>query len=198
MKKLIFASIVLSLFSAAVFADIPRPKPTPEPKPAKSIETTLFIRLDRDAKEARIVIPKSQIKQLRAQLDEIDGGEDNTAAAGRTFTGTQTIVSGVFLMLAFVFGGVWLARSGKMGAKTGKIAGVGAFVFLSGALATVVFANIGPPIEARSITGRIFNQNVHMYKQASGAIRLEMAETGDLVELVVPDPKDPVKPQDEE
>jgi len=199
MKKLLFASVVLVLFSAAAFADIPQPKPTPSPKQKKGVQSTLIITLDPDAKDARLIIPKSQVKQLRAQLDEIDGGgEDNTAAVTRGFSGTQTIVSGMFLTLAFVFGGVWLARSGKMSSKTGKTVAVGAFVFLSGALATVVFANIGPPLETRSITSKLFDKQVLRYRQASGMIKLETTDTGSNIELVVPDPKDATKPQDEE
>jgi hypothetical protein len=188
------------LSSLVAMADIPRPatpKPTPSPKQKKAIDTWLSIRLDRDAREARLVIPKSQVKQLRAELDELDGGADNTAAV-RGFTGTQTIVSGMLLTLAFVFGGVWLTRSGKMATKNGRAFGIGAFLFLGGAFATVVFANIGPPLEARSITGKIFAPGVHTYKQASGDIKLETSAEGDHIQLIVPDPKDTPKSSNEE
>lgn len=200
MKKLLFATVFVMLFSLVALADIPRPstpKPGPTPKQKKAIDTWLSIRLDREAKEARLIIPKSQVKQLRAELDELDGGADNTAAA-RGFTGTQTVFGGMFLTLAFVFGGVWLARSGKMATKNGRAFGIGAFLFLGGAFATVVFANIGPPLEARSISGKLFAPGVHTYKQASGNIKLETAAEGDHVELIVPDPKDGPKSNDEE
>jgi len=193
MKKLLFAAVFVTLFSLAALADIPRPstpKPAKTPKQAKSIDTSLIIRLDRDAKEARLIIPKSQIQQLRAELDELDGGADNTAAVTKSFTGTQTIVSGMFLTLAFVFGGVWLARSGKTVSKNSRALGIGAFLFLGGAFATFVFANAGPPPEARSINGKMFTPAVHMYKQGSGVIKLETKDTSDYIELVVPDPKD--------
>lgn len=200
MKRLLFATVFVMLFSYMALADIPRPstpKPTPAPKQKKAIDTWLSIRLDRDAKEARLIIPKSQVKQLRAELDALDGGAVNTAAA-RGFTGTQTVVSGMFLTLAFVFGGVWLARSGKMATKNGRAFGIGAFLLLGGAFATVVFANIGPPLEARSITGKIFAPGVHTYKQAAGDIKLETSDEGDHVQLIVPDPKDGPKSNDEE
>ena len=198
MKKLLFVPVFVMLFSFIAMADIPRPstpKPTPQPKQKKSIDTSLIIRLDRDAKEAKLIIPKSQIKQLRAELDELDGGADNTAAA-RGFTGTQTIVSGMFLTLAFVFGGVWLARSGRMATKNGRALGIGAFLLLGGAFATVVFANIGPPLVARSITGKMFAPAVHTYKQASGDIKLETSDEGDNVQLIVPDPKEDPKSEE--
>lgn len=191
MKRILFAVIFAGLFASSAVADIrlPSPTPTPKVKERKAIDTTLYIHLDRDASEARLIIPKSQIKQLRAQLDGLDDG-GTTAAAG-TFTGTRTIVSGLFLTLAFVFGGVGLARSGKKVSKTGKALGIGAFLFLVGAFATIVLANAGPPPEARSITGKMFTQAVHMYKQGSGAIKLETSEEDtDSIELIVPDPKD--------
>jgi hypothetical protein len=200
MKRLLFATVFVTLFSLAALADIPRPstpKPVKTPKQAKSIDTNLMIQLDRNAKEAKLIIPKSQIQRLRAELDELDGGANNTAAVSRSsFTGTQTIVSGMFLTLAFVFGGVWLARSGKTVSKNGRALGIGAFLFLGGAFATFVFANAGPPPEARSITGKMFTQAVHTYKFGSGAIKLEMSTDPDEddVELIVPDPKDDNKP----
>jgi hypothetical protein len=195
MKKILFAAVVLGLFAVAGMADVrlPSPTPTAKVKEKKSIETSLYIRLDRDAKEARLIIPKSQVRQLRAQLDGLDDGTNDTAAAtSRGFTGTQTIMSGVFLTLAFVFGGVWLARSGKNVSRSGKALGLGAFLFLGGAFATIVFANAGPPPEARSITSKMFTQAVHMYKFGSGTIKLETSdkEDADDVELIVPDPKD--------
>mgnify|MGYP006315926195 FL=1 len=59
------------------------------------------------------------------------------------------------------------------------------------AAASFVYANIGPPPEARTINGQIFSQPVHMYKQASGKIKVEtMTESKrDVIELIVPDPK---------
>jgi hypothetical protein len=200
MKKLLFAIVFVTLFSFIALADIPRPstpKPTPEPKQKKSIDTMLIIRLDRDANDARLIIPKNKIEQLRAELDGLDGETENTADVKSSFTGTQTIVSGMFLTLAFVFGGVWLARSGKTVSKNGRAIGIGAFLFLGGAFATFVFANAGPPPEARSITGKMFTQAVHMYKQGSGEIKLETSDERDYIQLIVPDPKDGPKSDEE-
>jgi hypothetical protein len=193
MKKSIFALFLLVLFSIGAAADISRPKtpqPTATPKQKKSIDTTLSIVLTK-TKTAKLKIPRSQIAQLRAQLDELDGGGNNTAAVSSSggFTRLQTIVSGAFLSLALVFGGLWFARSKKIDTKGARGLAIGAFLFLSGAVATVVMANAGPPDEARSITGKIFSEPVHSYKQASGEIKLMVSdEEGDRVVLVVPDP----------
>lgn len=188
MKKL-FSSIALIAAAALVaFADVRLPD-TPQPKQSKAIDTRLQIRLDRDAKEARLLIPKSRIKQLRAELEELD---EPGATASASFSKTQTVVSGLFLSLAFVFGGVWLARSrGKGERKTSKAPVVGAGLFLTAAMTTIAFANVGPPPETRNITGKLFSNSVHAYKQASGKIKLEISDEIDEIELIVPDAKTP-------
>ena len=79
-RIVLFFALVILLASSAV-ADIPRPdKPK---KPVKSINTSLSIRIDREAKEARLIIPRDQIVQLRAQLDQIDGDENSNWCRGR-------------------------------------------------------------------------------------------------------------------
>ena len=196
MKKLVLTAVILMSFSSAALADIPRPstpKPTATPKPKKSIDTRLSITLTK-TDTAKLKIPKNQLAKLRAQLDELDGGgSDNAAAAAPAVSmgRLQTILSGAFLSLAIAFGGIWFARSKKAETKTGRTLAIGAFLFLSGAVATVAVANMGPPSEARSITGKIFSQHVHSYKQASGEIKLMIVDgrgESDSIELEVPDP----------
>ena len=186
MKKLFSSVVLIIALALTAFADVRLPD-TPTPKQSKKIDTQMYISIDKDAKEARLRIPKSQIQQLRAELEQLDDS-DATAASG--FSKTQTVVSGLFLSLAFVFGGVWLARSrSKSETKTGKALVVGAGLFLTGAMATLAFANAGPPPEARSLTGKIFSNSVHVYKRASGKIRLETTDETDRIELIVPDVK---------
>ena len=200
MKRLICLATMVLLASATAFADIARPEPTKAPKPntSKSIETGMTIRLDSYAKQARLIIPKSQIKELRAELEKLDDGSDNTAAvtAPGTFSRTQTIVSGSFLSLALVFGGMWFVRSGKS-SKTGK--GLVILAVATGIVsaATLVYANAGPPPEARSITGKMFTQAVHMYGTGWGIVKLEAGDQKQ-IELIVPDPKPSSTPSSEE
>ena len=189
MKRIIFTTTILLLAAMGVFSDIPRPeKPSkPVPKP-KSVNTSMTILLDRNATEARLLIPKSQIKQLRAELEQLDDESDNNAAVTGSFSRTQTIVSGMFLSLAFVFGGFWFIRSGKVATKTGKALMVIAVVAGIGSAATIVYANAGPPPAARSITSRIFDKDVFTpYRFASGKIKIE-ASDDTTVQLIVPDP----------
>jgi hypothetical protein len=181
------------LSSAFALADIPKPEKQKDEKAKTSYETTLDIRLKPDAKEAKLIIPKSQIKQLRAQLDAMDSGAENTAAviSGPGFSGTQTIMSGLFLSLAMVFGGAWFMRSGKTNPAANK--GVIAAVLLSCiASASFVFANAGPPAEARSITGKMFSPAMHMYGFGWGKIKVETTDDdNDRITLIVPNPPGP-------
>jgi hypothetical protein len=193
MKRIFSLCALAAMFSMAAFADVrlpDTPKPTPAPKEKKSLDSNFRISIQKDAKEARLLIPKDQIKELRAQLDELDGGAGNTASW--RVTRGQTIVSGLFLSLAFVFGGVWLARTRKNGVKPNKTVIAGAVLFLCGACATLVFANAGPPPEARSITGKMFTPAVHLYKFGYGKVKVETSDD-DEIELIVPDVPDDKK-----
>lgn len=194
-RTLMLAAAMLSLGSFA-FADIARPDRTPQrtPKP-KGVMTQMDIKLDSDATEARLIIPKSQISQLRAQLEQMD--DDGNTAAVSGFSRTQTIVSGAFLSLALVFGGMWFVRSGKASSPLAKAAVIAAVVGAISFTATLVYANVGPPAEARQITGKMFSQGVHMYGFGWGEVRLEASSTEKRIQLIVPDPKDP-KPANEE
>lgn len=193
MKKIIYSSVFIALFSFSIYADIrlpDTPKPTATPKPQKSIDSNIIIRLDQSATEATLIIPKDQIKQLRAELD----GLDNTSEPILTFSRTQTIVSGLFLSLAIVFGGVWFSRRGK----ANKILVAGAVLFLFGSTATFVFANIGPPLELSSISGKLFDKKIFGgWNRASGKIKVKVAENGNAIELIVPDKAEDKKNKDE-
>jgi hypothetical protein len=198
MKKMLWMVAMTFFLSTAVFADLLPPKTTGKP----GIETTLDIRLDANAKEARLLIPRSQIKKLRAELESLDNGSDNAAAVvgGSGISRMQTIMSGLFLSLAFVIGGVWLVRSGRAATKTAKGAVVAIVVLFVGTAATFVFANAGPPAEARSITGKMFTPALHMYGFGWGKIKLEISdEDRDRVVLIVPNPpKTTATPAEEE
>lgn len=196
MKRIIFLTLILMIFSLIALADVRVDIPTPKPKTGKSIATEFSVKFDRNAKEARLLIPKDQLKQLRAELEQLDGDSDNLASNG--FTKTQTIVSGMFLSLAFVFGGVWFARSRKIDSKTGKVLVIGSVLFLSSAVATIVYANAGPPPEARTLTNRFFSKEVNIYKWGSGKVKMETSTEVKSPTLIVPDLPDDKKMIDEE
>ena len=187
MKRIICLTTLLLFASTIGFADIAGPDKSL--KQAKSLVTYMTIRLDRDAKDARLIIPKSQVQQLRAALDHAENETDSTAAvAGSSYSRTQTVMSGMFLSLAIIFGGMWFARSGKASALPRKALIVLAVMAGMGSVATIVYANAGPPPEARSITSKLFDQKIMSpYRFASGQIRVETAAEGDSIIMIVPD-----------
>jgi hypothetical protein len=191
MKRVLSLFAAVMLFSIVGSANLPNPNNSKNTS-KKSIQTTMMIHLKSDATEAKLIIPRSQIQQLRAQLEELDNSSENTAAVVSSggITRTQTIVSGLFLSMAIVFGGIWFVRSGKNASKTVKIAAIAVLLLGTGSVATLVLANAGPPPEARSITGKMFAQGVHIYGFGSGQIKLEAAKGDqDYIDLIVPDPK---------
>lgn len=196
MKKVLTLSFAILIFSFGGRADEAPVKPTPKPKSAKSIETILNIRIDKDAKDARLIIPRSQLKQLRSQIEELDDDSETTASTG--ISKTQTVASGLLLSLGFVFGGIWFARFRATNPKVGKMLVIGSVLTFGGALVTISLANAGPPADARMITGKMFSQPVHIYKFGFGKIKLELSETARNPELIVPDVPDQKKPDDEE
>ena len=175
MKKIILSCLIVSVAASVCFANIANPD---LPGKKKAIDTSLSIRIEKDATEARLIIPRSQIKQLRAELEQLDDGRDNTAA----ITGTQTIVSGGLLSLALVFGGMFFVRRGHS-----KPVVASAVILACGSIVTLVYGNAGPPPEARTINGKMFSQAVHMYKGGGGKIKLEVSDSVRSPELIVPD-----------
>src|SRR3954451_22036902 len=145
MKLIAAVLMLLGIFSALAFANIAKPDNPSKGDPRKAIDTNLSIQLKSDAKEARLIIPRSQVKQLRAALEEADTGVDiaSTTAPGSSL-GFQTIAGGTFLSLGMIFGGLWFARSRKSDAEQGNVvvALVIAIAFAFGS--AMVWANAGP------------------------------------------------------
>ncbi len=186
MYKKYLVLLAVLLFAVPAFADIARPDRTPKrPKKETAIDSRLTIRLDKDAKEARLIIPRSELKGLIAQL----GTDEMPAVKVGGISQAQTIMGCTLISLAIIFGGVWAFRSGKLATKSGKVAASAALVLAGGALTSLVYANIAPPFETRSIKGSIFSPAIQKYKFVSGPIKLEIGENETAPTLIVPDPK---------
>lgn len=183
MRKIFLSGLVLLSVASVTLANIANPD-LPA-KRGKSIDTSLTINIDSKAKEARLIIPRSQLKQLRADLESLDGEDDTNPQVAGTIGTVQTIVSGTLISLAFIFGGLWFVRSGSK--KNSKAVVATAVLLTLGSIATLVYGNAGPPPEARSITGKMFTQSVHMYKGGWGEIKLEVSDTARNPQLIVPD-----------
>lgn len=192
MKKALGILLALLIGSVTVFADIapvktPDPKPTPKAKPVSSL---MYIKMDSGTKVATLSIPRDQLKSLRAQIDQLDDESDDATAAIAGFSRTQTIVSGAFLSLSLVFGGLWFVRSGKALSVTGKVLGVLVMVGIFGSAATYVYANVGPPPGLRTISSKLFDKKAFGYwTSASGKVDVVVSDA-QVIELKVPAPKD--------
>jgi hypothetical protein len=200
---LIFGANLLSLASAY---DIPPPGPAPKEKVLNEkdaleknlqAEAALLkaklksfqIRIDKDATEAKLVIPVSILRSIQ------DNAKSSSDFTPRFFLDDQpilsrvgTVVGGLLLTLAFFAGGLWLIRNRKM--TVANIGGIVLIVSLSGiGTSSLLYANMGPPPQARSLTGKIFSEAVHAFKHASGEVRVETTPSGEHIILIVPDSK---------
>ena len=188
MKSLLNCCAFIMLLAALTpaFADVPRPRDDGH-KPLKtvSVSSPMHIEPNTKATEARLLIPRAVLQQMRAGLD----GDDATAAGttARLFTngGAQTAVAGIFLSLAFAFGGVWFVRTRKATGTWTRAALGGVLLALCGATASIAYANAGPPPIARSLTSQILAPGAQPYG-AYGKVKVEITDEYSQITLVLP------------
>lgn len=193
MKKLFRLLLFVFAFANISFADeAPPPKKTPK---LKTVQSAMVIKLDKKADEAVLRLSKKQLKELRASIDEADDTDSNFAStdSGNSLR-MQTIVGGLFLSLAMVFGGIVLFRSGKISEKASKTIVSGALIFAFAVAATFVLGNAGPPPEIRSISSKLFDKKVFGgWGEAHGAVKVEIVDSAKSIELIVPDKEEDKK-----
>lgn len=143
MKRLFSLIALTAIFSCVALADI-APPPTPKPAP-KGKQVQLMVNVTSEVTEPTLVIKKSSSKLLRAALDEAEGVDSNSAQTeavkSNSSVAIQTVIGGMFLTLAFVFGGVWFVRGKKPSKTTVGLFLVGIFTSAT----VLVVANIAPP-----------------------------------------------------
>jgi hypothetical protein len=168
--KRIFSLITLTiLLATAVFADIripnkTTPTPTPEPQIVEK-KAEMSIQISSEVTEPTLIINKDLFGKYTATTSE------NTAIG---INSTQTIIGGLFLSLAFVFGGVWFAR-GKV--KLMKTA-ISIFVTLGlGFGGIIVYANIPPPLP---INKNLFkNLQITPFSRSEGTVKVILSDEDD-------------------
>ena len=139
-----FATALLLATAIPALGDIAKPRevPSPSPEPKIVFHTRLAIVPDSKAYEARLQISESDLKELRAALNNLPGNE--SVAQRVTHNRTRTIIAGLFMFLSLSFAGVWLARSMQSrGQKAVAALLLGTAVI--GAAAIITQANAGPP-----------------------------------------------------
>jgi hypothetical protein len=107
-----------------------------------------------------------------------------TAGVASPIASTQTIAGGKFLTLAFVFGGVWLARS--KGNVPKPALGI-LLLAIVGIATTLVIGNVPPP-KRIGLTSAIINESVMRNYVAAGKVKIMIVdyENKDDVTLVIP------------
>jgi hypothetical protein len=169
MKKITGIFLVLLVSTAGAFADIRPPVRQTTPAPAASPapnEVGVSLSVSRFETEGTIVVTKSFIEKINAAakakgqtaMIEVEGD-------GASVASTQTIVGGIFLSLAFVLGGVWLARS--KGQVSKPALGV-MLLAVTGLGTTLVIGNVPPPkrikLDSGIINGAKMNDSVAVGK----------------------------------
>lgn len=187
---LILLFIITATFA---FADISVPEtPKPTAKPEKAFRTRLVLRTSSNVEEPTLTIPRSAIKELRAQLDEIESETDTNASVNSpNYTKTSAIVSGLFLSLAFVFGGVFLLRNKPTKMSIGLI-----LLAICSASATIIYANVAPPI-IQSLDGNLFSDKMKQsYRGATGTVKVKVVKESSQIELAIPRGDEKLKTED--
>lgn len=186
MKSWIKVCALVTLLLAttgAVFANAVDPRIA---RRNKNVAIPMRIAPDREATEAKLVIPRAVWQQMRAGLDGDDAQSGVAATARfRNLSGAQTVLAGTFLSLAFAFGGVWLVRSRRQTDKLTRVALGVAVLAMASATASIAYANAGPPPVARSLTSQILIEQAQWYG-VYGQVKIEIAEEGEQITLVLP------------
>lgn len=194
MKYFTLVVLFVAGFQPLAYAyDIPAPGPKPQPPTTEADSQEhatenhkglkrLVISIDRyTSTEARLVIPASIIRSLQGDIDKSSFFSPSSFNEGQPILPrVGTVFGGVLMALSFLLGGLWLIRNRKLSAP--NFAAIFVILSLSGiGTASLVYANAGPPPEARSLTSKILR-----YGSASGELRIETTKDREFIELILP------------
>lgn len=175
MQKIVTLSLFVLIFTFSAFADIARPKP-PKPAPAETKSRMIFISSP-DINGAVLRIPEHEIRRLAAELDGNDSASVSSSSGSTTL-----MISAAFLSLAFVFGGIWLVRSGKIGNRSAAAAFL-IFAVVGGTV--IAYANVAPRRTPKPLTVETFNKNIFTNKNyVEYGVKIETG--GSVAVLAVP------------
>ena len=186
MKK-IFLFLSLMIFASVVRADIPQPSKTPPPQQKQEARVYFNIGVSSYYSEPTLVVPRNMLKDLQAQINEIEGKDSNSASLSGV-SRTQTLMSGLFFSAALIFGGVWVFRGKSLGKNQKIVAGLLIFAFL-GASVYTVSANVAPP-KYQNINSSMFSDPMkNTRRMARGKVKIEVIDDTaktETIQLFVP------------
>ncbi len=176
-----FLAALLACVSLAglTFGDVP-PNPRPRPPvpapplpPEPKVPTyPLVIEVSPNVAEAKLVIPRKMLGDLRGELPADQANPITVAGRSRL----HTVIAGAALALGLAFSGLWLVRRGRGSGKTFGIA-LGAVCLLG--VGAAVWADLAPP---RPRPGPV---QAPMRSPRMNNVLIEVVEKGDAVKLIV-------------
>jgi len=175
MNRILVLTTLMLLLAITGFADVRIPdklKPTPTPTPRiVEKEAEMSIEISSEVTEPTLIINKDLFRKYTAEN------------AGLGIGSTQTIVGGLFLSLAFIFGGIWLSR-GKV--KMPKAAIGISVTLVLGFGGIITYANIPPPLP---LNKNLFkNLQVTLFSKAQGTVKVRLSDEDDPeIRLMIPD-----------
>lgn len=166
MKKILILTALTALFATVALADIripdrPQQTPTPAapPQPTEK-DAEMIIQISNDVTEPTLIISSKLVGQYVGKTERAGIGS------------TQTIVGGLFLSLAVVFGGVLLARGKDRMPK----AAIGAVVLaVLGLAAAVTYANVAPPRNV-PLNKNLFAKELQGYAMSRGNVKVRISD----------------------
>lgn len=181
-STLVFCAAVLILVTSVVLAlgNIAPPRQPSPVAPAKTMKTTLEVTPDLNAWTARLQIPRSSLRQLRASLDGVP--EDDAVGLIATPNHTRTVMAGLCMFLAVSFAGVWLVRSSQSRNQK-AVAVIALAAVLVGAAAMITRGNAAPP---PGLKWQRLSQNLNGGLPTSGQVEIEIVPEGNGIKLLVP------------
>lgn len=200
MARLVFTIFLLLGLSGLAVADIPVGKPKPQPSPIVTQRSdgklpsepgyaNMYINIGTADDGPTLIIEKSM-------LDKINAANAGTVASGSTgglSMELSSVVAGVFLSLAMVFGGLWFVRNRR---PISKLAATSLLLAVGGA-ATIVYANAGPP-KKFDINSTIFKDEVLGYTTISGKVKIKVVDRNTGFDIGLTMPRTKTKKADEE
>ena len=193
MKSILFiCSLTLLLLTTTPVAeaDLARPKPSPSENESRVLmSTVLHIIPDPTINDARLQLSPSELKSLRAALDNAAG--NTTVAASIGSSSTRTIIAGLLLFASISVAGVWLARARSRNGETNRAQKVVVAIVISvatlGAAAVITQGNAGPPGYYR---WRNLPQSLKEGRPMSGTLTVELVpedpNEGSQIKLRIP------------
>ena len=187
MNKWIHSTLFLTLLIVgciSTFADIPSPNSNKVRRQPRPNPVNMTIQPAETAGDARLVIPRDILQQLRASLDDTDQ-QDAASVTSNGEHNSRTIIAGIFMSISLAFGGVWLMRSGATSGKLARTAAVITLIGASGIATGIALGNAGPPPVARTLTSKILTPELQWWG-AYGKVTVEVVADGDQITLILP------------